>query len=120
MLDRAIQSENTGKVNWGSLACEVGELLDFLEATDKIGADRLAQFEWYFLPLLRIYGRPPKILHKALTDDPAFFAEVIKWPYRAKDEEPSEPTEEKSIRAHLGLDLLQSWERPLVSMKMEA
>ena len=112
VLDRAIRGENTEKGNWGSLAYEVGELLDLLEESGKIGTNQLAQFECYFLPLLRNYGRPPKILHKALTDDPAFFAEVMKWPYRAKGEEPSEPSEEKSIRARLGFDLLQSWERP--------
>jgi hypothetical protein len=36
----------------------------------------------------------------------------LEWIYRAKGEEPGEPTEEKSIRAHLGFDLIQSWERP--------
>ena len=112
VLDRAIQGENTEKVNWGSLACEVGELLDVLEASGKIGEDQLAQLEWYILPLLQNYGRPPKILHKALTYDPVFFVEVLKWIYRAKGEEPSEPTEEQSIRASLGFDLLQSWGRP--------
>ncbi len=112
VLDRAIHGENTEKVNWGSLACEVGELLDVLETSGKIGEDQLAQLEWYILPLLQNYGRPPKILHKALTYDPVFFVEVLKWIYRAKGEEPSEPTEEQSIRASRGFDLLQSWGRP--------
>lgn len=52
VLDRAIQGKNTEKVNWSSLACEVGELLDLLEASNEIGENQLAQLEWYFLPLL--------------------------------------------------------------------
>ena len=111
VLDRAIQDKRAKNIDWGSIAYEVGELLDVLEASNEIEEAQIAQFELYFLPLLRNY-RKPKILYKALTNDPEFFAEVLKWPYRAKGEEPGEPTEEKSIRARLGYDLLQSWIQP--------
>jgi hypothetical protein len=111
VLDRAILDRRTENINWGSMAYEVGELLDLLEASNEIGEAQLAQFEWYFLPLLRNY-RIPKILYKALTNNPEFFVEVLKWPYRAKGEEPGKPTEEKSIRARLGFNLLQSWIQP--------
>lgn len=112
VLDRAIMDKRTDNIDWNLLAYGIGELLDLLEASNEIEEARMAQFEWYFLPLFRNRGRPPKILHKALTKDPEFFAEVLKWPYRAKGEEPGEPTEEKSIRARLGYDLLQSWIQP--------
>lgn len=111
VLDRAIKDDRNKSINWGSLAYGVGELLDLLEASNEIEEAQIAQFEWYFLPLLRNYRRP-KILYKALANDPEFFAEVLKWPYRAKGEEPSEQTEEKSIRARLGYELLQSWIQP--------
>lgn len=111
VLDRTIKDDRNKRINWDSLAFGVGELLDLLEASNEIEETQIAQFEWYFLPLLRNYRRP-KILYKALTQDPEFFAEVLKWPYRAKGEEPSEPTEEKSIRARLGYELLQSWIQP--------
>ncbi len=112
VLDRAIMEKRTDNIDWNLLAYDIGELLDLLEASNEIEEARMAKFEWYFLPLFRNRGRPPKILHKALTKDPEFFAEVLKWPYRAKGEEPGEPTEEKRIRAHLGYDLLQSWIQP--------
>ncbi|OPY50673.1 MAG: hypothetical protein A4E49_02631 [Methanosaeta sp. PtaU1.Bin112] len=111
VLDRAILDKRTKGIDWGFVAYGVGELLDLLEASNEIEKAQIAQFEWFFLPLLRNYRRP-KILYKALTNDPEFFAEVLKWPYRAKGEEPSEPTEEKSIRARLGYDLLRSWTHP--------
>jgi hypothetical protein len=47
-----------------------------------------------------------------LSEDPEFFLEVIKWSYRAKGEEPCEPTEEQLIRAHLSFDLLSDWRIP--------
>jgi len=109
VLDRAIMEKRTDNIDWNLLAYDIGELLDLLVASNEIEEARMAKFEWYFLPLFRNRGRPPKILHKALTKDPDFFAEVLKWPYRSKGEEPGESTEEKSIRARLGYDLLQSW-----------
>lgn len=111
VLDRAIRDKRTEGIDLGFVAYGMRELLDLLEASNEIEEAQIAQFEWYFLPLLRNYGGP-KILYKALTNDPEFFAEVLKWPYRAKGEEPSEPTKEKSIRASLGYKLLQSWRQP--------
>ncbi|HPS91024.1 MAG TPA: hypothetical protein PKV33_02605 [Methanothrix sp.] len=112
VLDRVIRDDSTENIDWGSMAYEVSELLDLLEASNEIEEAQIGQFEWYFLPLLRNHGRPPKILHKALAKDPEFFAEVLKWPYLAKGEEPGEPNKERSIRARLGYDLLQSWIQP--------
>lgn len=111
VLDRVIRDKRAEGIGWGLLAYEVGKLLDLMEASNEIEEAQIAQFEWYFLPLLRNH-RGPKILHKALTNDPELFAEVLKWPYRAEGEEPSEPTEEESIRARLGYELLQSWIQP--------
>lgn len=111
VLDRAIRDRRTERIDLHFVAYGVGELLDILEASNEIEEAQIAQFEWYFLPLLRNH-RGPKILHKALTNDPEFFAEVLKWPYRAEAEEPSESTEEESIRARLGYKLLKSWIQP--------
>lgn len=112
VLDRAIQGKDTAKVNWGSLAYEVGELLDLLEASNEIEEKQIAQLEWYFLPLLTNYGRPPKILHKSLAQNPEFFIDVLKLLYRAEGEEQGKTTEEQRIHAHLSFDLLQSWRQP--------
>jgi hypothetical protein len=109
VLDRAIRDKRAEGIDWGFVAYDVGELLDLLEASNEIEEAQIAQFEWYFMPLLH---RGPKILHKALTNDSEFFAEVLKWQYRAKGEEPGEPTEEKSVRARLGYELLQNWIKP--------
>jgi len=112
VLDRAIQERNTERINLDFIAYGVSELLDLLEASVEIEEAQVAKFEWYFLSLLKNYGRPPKILHKALSADPSFFAEIMKWPYKAEGEAPSAPTEERSIRARLGYNLLLSWKRP--------
>jgi len=112
VLDRAIREKSTENIDWSSMAYEVGELLNLLEASNDIEEAQIGQFELYFLPLLRNHGRTPRILHKALTKDPEFFAEILEWPYMVKGEEPGSPSKERSIRIRLRKDLLKSWMQP--------
>ena len=112
MLDRAILDKGAENIDWGSMAHEVSELLNLLEASNDIEDAQIGQFELYFLPLLRNHGRTPRILHKALAKDPVFFAEILHWPYMIKDEEPGNPLKERNIRIRLRNDLLQSWMQP--------
>jgi hypothetical protein len=112
VLDRAIREKSTENIDWSSMAYEVGELLNLLEASNDIEEAQIGQFELYFLPLLRNHGRTPRILHKALTKDPEFFAEILEWPYMVRGEEPGSPSKERSIRIRLRNDLLKSWIQP--------
>jgi len=112
VLDRAIREKGTEIIDWVSLAYEVGELLNLLETSNDIEEVQIGQFELYFLPLLRNHGRTPRILHKALTKNPEFFAEILEWPYMVKGEEPGSPSNERNIRIRLRDDLLQSWLQP--------
>lgn len=111
ILDQFIQGNISEKMDLDFLSYGIGELLNLLEASGRIEETQLGHFEWYFLPLLR-HHRPPKILIKTLSQNPEFFVELIKWSYRAEGEEPSEPTEEQRIRAHLSFDLLRDWRIP--------
>jgi len=59
-------------------------------------------------------GRPPKMLHKELSNNPEFFAEVIKYIYKPRDEDKKEegeslPQELIEQRARLAWELLHSW-----------
>ena len=60
-------------------------------------------------------GRPPKILHRELSRNPDFFAEVLKYIYKPKNEDEKEekeslPQELVKQRAHFAWKLLHSWE----------
>lgn len=112
VLEHVVRGSNTEEVNWSSLSYDIGELVSFLGASGEIEENRLARFEWYFLPILKHSRHQPKTLHKALAEDPEFFVEVLKWLYRAEGEQPDEPTEEQRIRGQVAFDLLHSWKRP--------
>lgn len=95
------------------------DVVRLFQRLDKLGdADEkeLARLEWAFLPVLskEWHGRSPRLLHKELASDPSFFAEVIKWIYKAKDEEKVENKELNEDflqqRARRAYDLLSSWE----------
>jgi hypothetical protein len=112
VLQQVIERPGSETIDWGALGYDVAKLLDILDVTEGMDASQLARFEWFFLPLLENYGRPPRVLHRALATEPAFFSEVLKWIYRAKGEEPTDISEEQRNRARLGYDLLWSWRQP--------
>jgi hypothetical protein len=112
VLQQVMRGTYTEEVNWTSLAHEIGELLDFLEKSGEIADAQLAHLEWFFLPLLGFHGRPPRILHNALAEDPQFFVEVLKLMYRAEGQEPQEITEDQKVRGRLAFDLLYRWHVP--------
>lgn len=68
--------------------------------------------EWHFLPILNRHERQPKLLHKALSEEPTFFIELMKILYRARGEEPRELSENDRNRTQLAFDLLHIWRKP--------
>ena len=58
-------------------------LLTKLDERDDVDEKTIAQLEWLYLPLLKHSKRPPKTLHKNLSETPAFFVEVLKTVYRS-------------------------------------
>lgn len=112
VLEQTAQGKNDESIDWSSVAHDVGDLLDFLEESAGVDALRIARIEWFFLPLLKDYVRPAKVLNKALANDPKFFVEVLNWVYRAEGEEPRELTEEERSRAEVASDLLTHWSQP--------
>ncbi len=105
LVARALESAARTPVDGATmngLAHDVAEILDRLEGSGAIDDARMAWLEWAYLPLLRHGRRPALFLHRALAQDPTFFAEVVSWVYRAHDEEQRESTEEESTRAILG------------------
>jgi hypothetical protein len=112
VLVQMVQESITQTIAWELLADDIAELLDILQQSAETGSARLAQLEWFFLPLLDRFEREPKTLHRALAEDPDFFVEVLSWAYKAEEEEPRELSEAQRVRGRLAADLLHSWRRP--------
>lgn len=95
---------------------DIEKLFEILDQSHDIHEDEIAKLEWLYLPILARVGsgRPPKMLHQQLSNDPEFFAEVIKWIYKPKSENGEEaeedmPQEFKEQRARLAWKLLHTW-----------
>ncbi|MEG3225056.1 MAG: hypothetical protein BME94_05920, partial [Methanobacteriales archaeon Met13] len=79
--------------------------------------NEIARLEWYYLSFLASVGRDrqsPKMLHNELSSNPEFFAEIMKYIYKRKDEKQYEDKEklpEKLLeqRTKLSVKLLDSW-----------
>ena len=98
------------------IAFSTTEILSALPSKSDVSEEAIARLEWTFLPLLH-HGRlsGSLALHRRLSSDPTFFAEVIGLVYRPQSKEgdgPKEvvaPSEEQRAKARLGYDLLSSW-----------
>ncbi len=108
-LERTVRSAPEEHVDWSLFSHHVSEVLDAIEASDEIEEERIAALEWYLLPLFGHHGRAPRVLHRELSRNPSFFAEIIALVFKAEDEEPRELSEEDQNRARLAYELLESW-----------
>jgi hypothetical protein len=87
----------------------VARLLDALEPSDEVDAARIAALEWAYLSLVGRHERAPKLLHRELSRNAAFFAEIIALVFRAEGEEPRELSEEERARAQHAYELLDTF-----------
>ena len=90
----------------------VAQLLKRLDADSAVPETVIAQLEWTYLALLEHSERLPIVLHRAMSKDPAFFAQVLSatcLPHSASAEDRSQISDQdKAIAAH-AFRLLQSW-----------
>ncbi len=95
----------------------IQELFGWLQKTVEFANDeptrRLAQLEGGFLSLLDGHGAAPVTLIRYLSDDPAFFAELIARLFRSNNEKrcQEEPSEGQRQWARQGYRLLMLWDR---------
>lgn len=107
-LESLLEILHEGPIDLSSIGYDITRLLSRLTESNEIDESRVAALEWAYLPIIQNYGRP-KVLHRELSRNPEFFAEVVSLVYRGKDEERGEVTEEGTARARLGYELLHSW-----------
>ncbi|HJP93519.1 MAG TPA: hypothetical protein VJ875_16285 [Pyrinomonadaceae bacterium] len=107
-LESLLEKLQEGPIDLSSIGYDITRLLRRIAASDEIDESRVAALEWAYLPIIKNYGSP-KVLHRELSRNPAFFAEVVSLVYKGKDEESREMTAEKTARARLGYELLHSW-----------
>ncbi len=83
------------------------------EYRDLVGRERAVRLEWFFLPALGFDPDAPN-LHRTLSEDPAFFVQMVSLIYRPahpNPDEPQEPTEALRRAADNAFRLLHSWHR---------
>jgi len=98
-------------VQAGSLVWEVEQLLDYLER-EGVGIEPRARLEFLFMPLLQ-HTRPARAFTAVLQTDPALFAELMSYVYRADGEPIDEDvTPERQALATVGYSVIRSWHTP--------
>lgn len=109
-LERLLEVWSEAAVDLSSIGYDITRLLGTLSASGDVDESRVASLEWAYLPVVENYGSP-RVLHRELSCNPDFFAEVVSLVYRSKGGEREEVTEDAGARARLGDELLHSWHR---------
>lgn len=109
-LEMGVRTEHPERPAGSMLSYYVANLLRYIETSGEIAEERIAQLEWSYLRLLDRHGeREPRVLHRELARNPAFFAEVVCLVYKAEEERGREPSEAEATRAQLAYQLLDGW-----------
>lgn len=94
----------------------VTEILNHLDQRQDINKQDLMELEWIYLPVLDHARRPAKLLLQGLSEDPAFFMQVLSTVFKAsedsgvRDVEPENTEQARDIASH-AFQLLQNWNR---------
>lgn len=108
LLDNAISEINQRKdVANNMLGYNVEKIFESLESRNDVDAEKLAQLEYVYLPLL---DRPkkPLTLHRLLMKNAELYVSVIKDVFKPASGKERESSEESRARAHVGYHLLNS------------
>lgn len=104
--------ENPGDLQM--LQYHITDLFQFLQQSPNTDETRLTRLEWACLKLLDGFHHSPVALHRLLSRDPHFFAEVMAHLYRAKSERGKPKEEADATRQKLAegaYSLMKSWHR---------
>lgn len=93
---------------------DIHTLFEKLQARNDTDPKLMAQLEWLYMPVFpHSSGHRPKTLHKALTDDPEFFVEIVTYVYmpddRSEENYSDQALNEHFQKAGSGRALLESW-----------
>jgi transcriptional regulator with XRE-family HTH domain len=94
----------------------VAELLGLLDERDDVDRNALVMLEWNYLQLLEHSRRPPKVLLRALSEQPALFIQMLSAIFKPTEEsgvvdpEPQDPEQARAV-ATQAYRLLELWNR---------
>jgi hypothetical protein len=101
-----------------NISWELERLFEQIDAATDVVPGELAALEWQFLPVLEHTKRGPRLLHRELASDPAFFTQIIRLQFKRRDGAPDQDEavltpEARANRAELAYKLLSCWSSPL-------
>lgn len=93
----------------------VAEILALLDERDDVDRNALVMLEWNYLQLLEHSRRPPKVLLRALSEQPALFIQMLSAIFKPTEEsgivdpEPPDPEQARAV-ATQAYRLLELWD----------
>jgi hypothetical protein len=109
ILTKLLSIASEVQLDWNSFGYSISSLFSLLDKAGEVEESEIAALEWAYMPILKNYGRGPRLLHRELSRNPDFFVDVISYIYKAEDEEKINLTKYDETRISLAYDLIDSW-----------
>lgn len=109
VLERLIAPEPDDERPGQMASYNLPEVLSALGEANELPIDRVARIEFAFVSAISRLQWRPKVLHRALAEDPAFFIHVLSIAYRADGEKQKDLSEHEAARARTAHELLDTW-----------
>ncbi|MEM7758436.1 MAG: hypothetical protein AAF298_09975 [Cyanobacteria bacterium P01_A01_bin.40] len=87
------------------------EAIEYIQNQEQLLKEEIARIEWLYLKLFGTQSFKPRYLEQEITDNPAFFAQLISWIFKSDNVEPEVEDIDKSslvFRAENALELLNN------------
>ncbi|RIK66071.1 MAG: hypothetical protein DCC65_10630 [Planctomycetota bacterium] len=111
-LEQMLQAKDLNQARIRLSGHEIGDLLRIATDSGKVDEPRIARLEWAYLPALDRHSYQPRLLHRELSRNPEFFAQVVAIVFREEGADGIETSDEEQERARRGYELLDSWRSP--------
>lgn len=109
ILDAAITELNAVDAqNAGGFIYDLQQIFDSLQRRTDVPLIETAKREYAYLPLLRYQDRS-LVLHRVMSEDPQFYAQLLTEAFRPATREVPDPTEQERARASSAYHLLSEF-----------
>ena len=109
VLDQFIRGGSIQDLESGQASHQVGLVLDALQAAGDVENGVLAQYEFYFFPLLGRHERRSEALYRELRENPENFVELVTLAFRARNDLNKQLEDSQKWRARLAYEVLSEW-----------
>lgn len=82
--------------------------IEYIQKQEQLSREEIIQIEWMYLKIFRFESVNPRYLEEEITNNPAFFAQLVSWVFKPEKDEEDTHEESYKLRTENARELLNS------------